>query len=162
MLYMDADVILLRNPFPYLWNITGMDVIAQGYRNGVLCSGFMYFKATNNSISLLTIAHDYAIQHTNNADQYAIHVARRKVVVPIHLLSPDLFPVGEDFFRRYQFYWDMKKDNQFYIFHNNDVRGSFGKQLLLKEMRLYSFDTDGEYSGDNTFLTLEVFNTSML
>ena len=110
VLYMDGDVILFKNPFPYLFSITDKDLIAQGYRCGVLCNGFMYFKSTNNTIALMTSAHFFSSKHTDSDDQYAIHLARRETVVPTLLLSPDLFPVGEDFFRHYQFYWDMKSN----------------------------------------------------
>ena len=94
---MDGDIILFKNPFPYLFNITDKDLIAQGYRCGVLCSGFMYFKSTNNTIALMTTAHIIASKHTDADDQYAIHLARRETVVPTLLLSLIFFQLGRIF-----------------------------------------------------------------
>ena len=34
--------------------------------------------------------------------------------------------------------------------------GKFGKQYRFKEMKLYSLDLNGEYSGDREYLTVEL------
>lgn len=107
VLYIDADVILLKNPFPYLNGISGMELIAQGYRNGILCSGFMFFRPTNGTVALMKEAHRITLQQLSTADQYAINLARQRIRVSNMLLSPSLYPCGEDFFRKYQYYWEM-------------------------------------------------------
>ena len=52
------------------------------------------------------------------------------------------------------------KDSDYYIFHNNYVRGRFGKQLRFKEMKLYGLDVNGEYSAVRKYMTVERVNTS--
>ena len=47
ILYVDSDVILLKDPFYYLNSFTGYDILAQ--RDGNLCSGFMYMYPTKNT-----------------------------------------------------------------------------------------------------------------
>ena len=47
ILYVDSDVILLKDPFYYLNSITGYDILAQ--RDGNLCSGFMYIYPTKDT-----------------------------------------------------------------------------------------------------------------
>ena len=54
----------------------------------------------------------------------------------------------------------LRVDNDFYIFHNNYVRGHFGKDARFKEMRMYLLDVNSEYSGDRKYLTVEHVNTS--
>lgn len=46
------------------------------------------------------------------------------------------------------------------MFHNNWVRGRFGKELRFKEMKMYNLNVDGEYSGMRKYLTVERMNES--
>ena len=46
-------------------------------------------------------------------------------------------------------------DNSDFIFHNNFIRGRFAKELRFKEMKLYSCDINGEYSGEQKYMTVE-------
>ena len=50
-------------------------------------------------------------------------------------------------------------DDTFFIFHNNYVRGKFGKELRFKEMKLYALDVNREYSGVRAYLTVERIDT---
>ena len=45
------------------------------------------------------------------------------------------------------------------MFHNNYVRGRFGKELRFKEMKMHVLDVNGEYSGDRKYLTVERIDT---
>ena len=61
------------------------------------------------------------------------------------LLPENLYSSGLYFFRYHQFYWD-KIDPQQITIHNNFVTGHWNKIYRLKEMKLYPFDINGEYS----------------
>lgn len=167
LLYMDSDVILLKDPFPYLQNITGYDLIAQ--KDVTVCTGFMYIRSTNQSIALMTRAYEI-VQQPGMRDPIAVLTALNELSMPFLLLPIRFFPSGGDFFNRYQYYWDktgrcvlstMIVDNDYYIFHNNYVRGRFGKELRFKEMKLYTLNVDGEYSAMRKYLTVERINTSI-
>lgn len=167
LLYMDSDVILLKDPFPYLQSITGYDLIAQ--KDETVCTGFMYIRSTNQSIALLSKAFEI-VKQPDMRDQIAVITALNEMSIPYYLLPARFFPSGGDFFNRYQYYWDktgncdlhaLIVDNDYYIFHNNYVRGRFGKELRFKEMKLYTLNVDGEYSAMRKYLTVERINTSI-
>ncbi len=167
LLYMDSDVILLKDPFPYLQSITGYDLLAQ--KDVTVCNGFMYIRPTNQSIAAITRAYEI-IQQSDIDDQKALNTALKELPLSLLLLPTRFFPSGGDFFNRYQYYWDktgrfdlstMIVDNDYYIFHNNYIRGRFGKELRLKEMKLYTLNVDGEYSAMRKYLTVERINTSI-
>lgn len=105
VLYMDADIFLLRNPFPFLSSYHGYDFVAQ--KDITVCSGFMYFWPTSKSMRMLYVARKIRAK-INGGDQLAI----LKVLENIHdikygLLPPTLFMSGETFFDKYQYYWNQ-------------------------------------------------------
>ena len=161
LLYIDCDVILLKNPFPYLTRIKKVKMSAQQDAHNI-CTGFMYIVSSPQSRRMMKLANRY-VQKNAMDDQEAVNVAVKKRRMPVLLLPLDLFPNGEHFFMRYQFVWDRKgnaqskpaKDCPFYMFHNNFVRGKYGKDLRFKEMGLYSIDFNGEYSENRRYLTVE-------
>lgn len=166
VLYMDSDVILLKDPFPYLKNITGFGLLAQ--KDIEVCTGFMYIRPTNQSIAAMTRAYEI-VRQPGMRDQIAVNTALQELSMPHLLLPTHVFPSGGDFFNRYQYYWDktgnshvpaLIVDHDYYIFHNNYVRGKFGKELRFKEMKMYHLNVDGEYSGMRKYLTVERMNES--
>ncbi len=104
VLYADADVILLKDPFPYLESLSGYDFIAQKDGN-YICSGFMYILSNPRSINAIGKAHEY-VQKSIMRDQIAVNLAIVRSNISYYLLPDSLFPSGLEFFRRYQFYWD--------------------------------------------------------
>lgn len=105
VLYADSDVLFFKNPFPYLYGITGYDFIAQSEVVRI-CSGFMYVKSTMKTIGLLERA--VAIVMTGERDQVAINNALRDTNTTAFHLPRSLFAGGLEFFGRYQYYWDRK------------------------------------------------------
>ena len=166
VLYMDSDVILLKDPFPYLKNITGYGLLAQ--KDITVCSGFMYIRPTNQCIAVMARAYEI-VRQPDMRDQIAVITALQELSMPYLLLPTRFFPSGGDFFNRYQYYWDktgkcdlsaLTVDHEYYIFHNNYVRGRFGKELRFKEMKMYNLNVNGEYSGMRKYLTVERMNES--
>lgn len=105
VLYMDSDIFLLRNPFPFLSSYHGYDFVAQ--KDITVCSGFMYFWPTSKSMRMIDVARKIRAK-INGGDQLAI----LKVLENIHdikygLLPPTLFMSGETFFDKYQYYWNQ-------------------------------------------------------
>ena len=105
VLYMDSDVILLKDPFPYLYSITGYDLIAQ--QDETICSGFMYLKSSKKSIALMSTAYRI-VQQPEMDDRTALIKAANECSVPYYLLPTGLFPSGSDYFEKYQYYWDKR------------------------------------------------------
>lgn len=170
VLYVDSDVILLRNPFSDLNNRMGYDLLAQKDYNSV-CTGFIYILSNNRSIGLFSLAYEMVFSKELR-DQQSVVEALNQMPIPTLLLPTQYYPSGSDFFRNYQYYWDMQSgkdieepymlDSTYFIFHNNWVRGKFGKELRFKEMKMYHLDVDGEYSGMRKYITVERINESNL
>lgn len=103
VLYIDSDVILLKDPFPYLQSFPEFDLLAQ--RDDNICSGFMYFVSNPRSIAMMTRAYQI-VQKPNMRDQIAVNNAVEEKKTSYALLPTNLFPSGGKFFSRYQFFWD--------------------------------------------------------
>ena len=106
VLYIDSDVVLLKNPFPYLYAINGYDIIAQSDLHGI-CSGFMFVKPTNQTVCAFEKAIAIA-QNVRIDDQTAINEALKETNTSAFQLPKTLFPTGYDFFIKYQYYWDRQ------------------------------------------------------
>ena len=108
VLYVDSDVILLKNPFPVLKSYEGYDLIAQK-DGGSICTGFFYMNPTKRAIEVMRYAKDLVYNH-GDRDQVAVNRAVKAHKASILLLSSTLFPSGQEFFSKYQYYWDRKGD----------------------------------------------------
>ena len=108
VLYVDSDVILLKNPFAVLESYEGYDLIAQGDQWN-LCTGFFYLPSREKSIGVMKVAKDLVYNH-DYQDQVAVNQAVKALNASILLLPQDAFPSGLEFFSKYQYYWDRKGD----------------------------------------------------
>lgn len=154
VLYVDSDIILLKNPFPYLNSIQGYDLIAQ--KDTTICSGFMYLHPTNITKALINKAAILRPKLENAGDQKAILTAVREFpTIKTFLLPIELFSSGENFFDTHSYYWDPINTTQIMI-HNNYVIGTNNKLFRFKELKMYKLDVNGEYSNPNgKYLTIE-------
>lgn len=157
--YMDSDIVLFRNPFPYFDTLPDYDFLAQ--RDVQICSGFMFIRSTPDGKKLMKQS-AYLGSRLHADDQEAMNAGVKQVPVKSLLLPQDLFPSGEIFFRHFQYAWDLQRsdesraDNGFYMFHNNYVRGSLNKELRLKEMGFFPHDINGVYSDPTArYITFE-------
>ena len=106
LLYMDCDVVLLKNPFPYLYSVKGYDMMAQ--RDGrTICTGFMYLVSSPTSKAMMRQANRY-IRRQAMDDQDAVNRAVKDRKTPFLFLPSDRFPSGGEFFARHQLAWDLK------------------------------------------------------
>ena len=103
---MDSDVILLKNPFAVLESYEGYDLIAQGDQWSI-CTGFFYLPSNEKSIAVMKVAKDLVYNHGGD-DQVAVNQAVKALNASILLLPQDAFPSGQEFFSKYQYYWDRK------------------------------------------------------
>ena len=159
VLYVDCDVLIFKNPFPYFTKYPGYSILAQ--RDVELCAGFMYLRPFNNTIRFLNLV-VRNIYSTGRTDQDVIIDLLPTFSIKYALLPSSRFASGEVFFNKYQYYWDRRKD-ELYIFHNNYVVGKQYKELRMREMHMYLMDVDGEYSDPTRkYLTFEVANSEML
>ena len=154
VLYIDSDIVLLKNPLPYLNSISGYDLIAQ--KDSTICSGFMYLYPTKITKEVLKKAALLRPKLPNAGDQKAILTAvNRTPKIKVFLLPPHIFSSGETFFKFHSYYWDPINKNQIMI-HNNFVIGTNNKLYRFKELQLYKLDVNGEYSDPNgKYLTIE-------
>ena len=109
VLYVDSDVILLRNPLSDLQSRSGFDLLAQKDGNNV-CSGFMYILSNNRTIELFSLATELVLTRVMR-DQVSVQQALKQKPIPRLLLPSESYPSGDDFFKTYQFYWDMQSDS---------------------------------------------------
>ena len=154
ILYVDSDVILLKDPFYYLNSFTGYDILAQ--RDGTLCSGFMYMYPTKNT--KLAVARSIKIRPTlaDANDQDALIAAFRTIKgYRLNLLPWDIIPSGEYFFKSHNYYWDPISSKQLTV-HNNFIHGLENKLYRFKEIKMYKLDRNQEYSNPSAkYLTIE-------
>lgn len=159
VLYVDCDVTIFKNPFPYFKKYPGYSILAQ--RDLDLCAGFMYLRCYNDTMRFLNLV-SRKLFTTNIPDQDIINSLLPSSSLKYALLPQDRFASGFVFFERYQYYWDRGED-ELYIFHNNYVIGKRNKELRMREMHMYMLDVDGEYSDpERKYLTFEVADNGML
>ena len=156
ILYVDSDVILLKDPFYYLNSFTGYDILAQ--RDGNLCSGFMYMYPTKNT--KLAVERSIRIRPTlpDANDQDALIAAFRTIKgFRLNLLPWEIIPSGEFFFKSHNYYWDPISSKQLTV-HNNFIHGLENKLYRFKEIKMYKLDRNHEYSNPSAkYLTIEVW-----
>ena len=108
ILYMDCDVVLLKNPFPYVYSVSGVDLLVQ--RDGSkICTGFMYLVSSLTSKAMMRQANRY-IRRQAMDDQDAVNRAVKDRKTPFLFLPSDRFPSGGEFFARHQLAWDLKSE----------------------------------------------------
>lgn len=154
VLYIDSDIILLKDPFPYLYSLKGYDIIAQ--RDITLCSGFMLMNPTPRTKKAVEKASKMRLNNPKAEDQTSLIRAINAIPnFKLFLLPLHIFSSGGYFFGRHSYYWDPIPRHQIMI-HNNYVIGTNNKLLRFKEMKMYLLDIDGEYSNPNAkYLTIE-------
>ena len=148
--YMDSDIALLKNPFPYFYRLKSYDMLVQ--RDITICSGFMFIYSRKSTIDLFKI--DIG---NNKGDQAAlIRAYNQKKNVNLNFLPTDTFSSGRVFWSSHSFYWNPIDSKQVMI-HNNFVRYREIKDYRFKEMHLYVLDVNKEYSDPNgRYLTIEI------
>ena len=157
ILYVDSDVILLKNPFYYLNSFTGYDIVAQ--RDAYLCSGFMYMYPTRNT--KLAVERSIKIRpKLKDANDQSALIAAFKTIKDFHLylLPSDTVPSGIVFFKSHNYYWDPINQKQLTI-HNNYIHGLENKLYRFKEIKMYKLDRNQEYSNPSAkYLTIETWS----
>ena len=104
VLYMDCDILLFKDPFPYLQQYEHLDIVAQ--RDETLCAGFMYIQPTTVSKRsfFLSIMEMY---RRGIMDQDALTIIiDASDNSSFAYLPSDLFENGRLFSMSHQFFWD--------------------------------------------------------
>ncbi|KAK8832681.1 hypothetical protein WA577_004076 [Blastocystis sp. JDR] len=154
-LLFDSDVILHKNPLPGILLRKHYDMLAQ--KDERVNSGFVFFRPTLTSIHFL----NHVIRFMpvwGLSDQPTTNRLIDENRVPAFrwgLLPEEEYSSGLVFFAKHQFRWDAINATQVTI-HNNYILGEWNKMYRLKEMGLYRFDKNREYSDTTaTFLYLQ-------
>ena len=158
ILYVDSDVILLKDPFNYLNSITGYDIMGQ--KDGYLCSGFMYMYPTRNTKLAVNIAIKIRPTLNDADDQNSLIYGIRSIPgFKLLLLPSDIVPSGEVFFNSHSYYWDKINEKQLTI-HNNYIHGLENKLYRFKEIKMYKLNRNNEYSDPSAkYLTIELWSS---
>ena len=104
VLYMDCDILLFKDPFPYLQRYEHLDMVAQ--RDETLCAGFMYIQPTAVSKRnfFMSIMEMY---RRGIMDQDALTIVVNATDSSSFAYLPsDLFENGNLFSMSHQFFWD--------------------------------------------------------
>lgn len=104
VLYMDCDILLFKDPFPYLQQYEHLDMVAQ--RDETLCAGFMYIQPTTVAKRhfFLSIMEMY---RRGIMDQDALTITVNATDASSFAYLPsDLFENGHLFSMSHQFFWD--------------------------------------------------------
>ena len=103
VLYMDSDVILFKDPFPYLRAFESVDIASQ--QDDTMCAGFMYIQPTENSRKTIKQA-ILEMYLQGIMDQDALHwVITRHRICSFAFLPTDQFMSGREYSRDHQFFW---------------------------------------------------------
>lgn len=159
ILYVDSDVILLKDPLYYLNSINGYDIIGQ--RDHYLCSGFMYMYPTKNTKLAVKRAIKIRPKLRDADDQQGLIAGIRTIrKFKLFLLPSDRFPSGQVFFDNHSYYWDPINEKQLTL-HNNFIHGLENKLYRFKEIKMYKLDRNQEYSNPSArYLTIELWGNS--
>lgn len=105
VLYIDADVFLFHNPFPYLSRYPDVDFVAQ--RDDDICAGFMYMHPTSPMRRLIHMS-VMTMYSREIMDQDAIVFLSKamKDSIRFEFLPNNLFMSGRDYAEQHQFIWD--------------------------------------------------------
>ena len=104
VLYMDSDIVLLRDPFPYLNSYKSIDLLAQ--KDGTVCTGFMFLRPTHNAMQLVDVARRIRGLVDGGDQQATIDALQYMKHVRWELLPTSLFMNGRIFFDSHQYCWD--------------------------------------------------------
>ena len=156
-LFFDSDIILFKDPFSGFPQPEDYDFVAQ--RDEHICTGFMYFRPTPNSFTLLkTSLAAMAGREMNDQDAIQEIVMQNRISgLKWHYLDDATYSKGSIYFNAHQFPWVPTSPSQI-MAHNNYVIGHVNKMYRLRELGLYAFDVNQEYSDpDAMYITLEEY-----
>lgn len=175
VLLFDSDVLLLKDPLPGILALDPVDMLAQ--KDERVNSGFVSQSRTSFTHSFFrpTLASIHFLNHVIHympvwglSDQPTTNRLIEENRVPAFrwgLLPEREYSSGLVFFRSHQFQWDpiggarcnhsLEESSQITI-HNNYIMGEWNKMYRLREMGLYPFDRNQEYSSTTAkYLVLE-------
>ena len=143
----DGDIVYENNQiFDYLLsNIEDNDLLIQseGIYNIDLCSGFMFIKSNEHTISLFN-PENVKIYRNNKGWDDQIYINTNKYNFKFKQLPLQLFPTG-------QYYYEFNKNIQPYLIHFNFVIGHekkntmihYNKWYVSKKVKICQYGTDG-------------------
>ncbi|XP_071818160.1 uncharacterized protein [Apostichopus japonicus] len=136
-LYIDTDIVLLADPFPYF--NSNDDIFIQFDQQRMLCSGFVYFKARNITISFTDTWAKFV--HTDNQGNQRIfnkklrRFQERDYGMKVKVLPPNRFMSGKTF-KYSNSSWYERTPRPVEI-HANFMIGYNTKVNWLKENKLW-------------------------
>ena len=105
VLYMDADVFLFQDPFPYLAQYKDYDFVAQ--KDDDICAGFMYIHPTQASRYLMFMAINIMyMREIMDQDAIVFLMKTSARSTKFTYLPSNLFMSGRDYAEGHQFIWD--------------------------------------------------------
>ena len=161
VLYMDADVFLFKNPFPFLSKYSTYDFVAQ--KDDDICAGFMYLNPTSETIRLMHLSIN--MMYTREImDQDAIQflMGMSKNTIKFAFLPNKYFMSGRDYAQTHQFIWDhSSKEYQLnslcFIGQDKDIISYHNNYIIFMKNKLYRWKEQGLYLEDSSYYELSPY-----
>jgi hypothetical protein len=155
-LLVDGDIVFLRNPLPYLADVTANnDLLIQDDASGGLNSGFMLVKANPRGLAFIGESVSISRGDPKLRQQPAVNAAIKKLAsqgrLRHHVLPTTTFPCGKDYFespKRRMFPWE-NPCRDCYIMHNNWIVSTTAKVFRFKENLQWLVDSPDRYYSDS-------------
>lgn len=152
VLYTDSDIIIFKNPLPYLLSLNTDFAFQQ---DDVACTGFFFSRPTMKVMKALKWSVKF-INEGKGPDQIALNCYFMDHPVERFLLDRSLFCSGDVFFSRHQYYWDPISPD-IYMMHNNYIRGRLNKQYRFLEMGFMEVIRNEDTLPEARYITVESF-----
>ena len=149
VLLVDLDIVFLKNPLPAVNECKDCDFIAQiDPRGGRINSGFYLVRHTAAGVTLFKNVVK-RITNPPKGDQIYLNKVLKDCngTIKIQRLSPDLFPLGNRFFRDgNRLFVGDNPCKECIIVHNNYIISLEAKIYRFKEYGMWAVDLNGYYS----------------
>ena len=144
LLYLDTDIVVTKNPIPYLRSLPSKDAYFQSdeldFRKSDVtnhCAGCIYISPTSSSKTLFKKTLTYLQQNPTLLDQTILNqlINDNQESFKIGTMDPTLFPNGPRYFNN-------TISNYPYLIHNNYIVGLQEKIKRFKKHKLWFLDNE--------------------
>ena len=167
VLHTDLDVVFLQNPLPNLHcDYCDIQVMEDGIK-GLMNAGFIYLKASSESIRVYTLLLETLIDTPGAEDQAVLNkIIKVKLegLVKWKFFNNSQFLCGKDYFEDPKRYFSDSATpcSHCMVAHNNWIVSTQAKIYRFKEMHMWLMDGNEQYysSKDRKYLTFENYFNS--
>ncbi|CAH1790309.1 unnamed protein product [Owenia fusiformis] len=140
VLMSDVDIILLKDPFPYMFRKCKSCDIHIGTNDNAeeLNAGFVLVRNTSNGIEAVRqVVKTFKVKGQNQDHWNAALRKMKKQGLAINVLDEKLFPCGKTYFDKMRSRPDVLHDPKVVMIHNNYLKSSIKKVSRFKAFNLW-------------------------